>query len=60
MRYSVNYDKIKKELGWKQLIGFDQGLDLTIDCNLSNQEWFKKIQNKKDYKKWINLKYNKN
>jgi len=58
-RYAINCDKIKKTLGWKQSVTFDKGLDLTIDWILSNKEWIKNIQNKKEYKKWIISKYKK-
>ena len=59
-RYAINCDKIKKELGWIQGVDFNKGLDLTIEWNLDNLEWIKKIQDKKEYKKWIGLKYKRN
>ena len=38
-RYSLNFDKIKNELGWEPLINFEDGFDLTIDWYLQNRNW---------------------
>ena len=55
-RYAINCDKIKKELGWKQSVDFEQGLHKTIDWYLSNPDW---IQNVKTgaYKNWLDTNY---
>ena len=55
-RYAINCDKIKSELGWKQAVSFDQGLDLTIDWYLKNPEWISNIRSG-EYKKWIERNY---
>lgn len=55
-RYAINCDKIKRELGWKQSVDFDKGLDLTIDWYLNHPEWIKNIQTG-EYKKWIEKNY---
>ncbi|OHD15989.1 MAG: dTDP-glucose 4,6-dehydratase [Spirochaetes bacterium GWD1_27_9] len=57
-RYAINCDKIKNELGWKQSVNFEQGLDLTIKWYLDNQEWVKEIQSG-EYKNWIDKNYQK-
>ena len=46
-RYAICNDKIQSELGWKPSVTFEEGIKLTIDWYLKNQEWIKKIENKK-------------
>ncbi|MBN2157855.1 MAG: dTDP-glucose 4,6-dehydratase [Spirochaetes bacterium] len=55
-RYAINCDKIKKELGWKQQIGLDSGLDITIQWYLENEEWVNRIRSGK-YREWIDKNY---
>jgi len=55
-RYAINCDKIKKELKWTQSYDFDNGLDLTIDWYLSNDEWINRIRSG-EYRKWIEKNY---
>lgn len=45
-RYAISNDKITTELGWKPSITFEEGIKLTIDWYLNNQEWIKKIEAK--------------
>ncbi len=44
-RYSINCEKIKRELGWKQSIGFDVGLKKTIAWYMHNHTWVDQIKN---------------
>ncbi len=46
-RYAISNDKITAELGWKPSITFEEGIKLTIDWYLNNQDWIKSIENKK-------------
>ena len=46
-RYAISNDKIMKELNWSPSVTFEEGIKMTIDWYLSNQEWMKKIENKK-------------
>lgn len=39
-RHTASYAKIKKTLGWKPLIKFENGLEKTIDWYLANQQWW--------------------
>jgi dTDP-glucose 4,6-dehydratase len=53
-RYALDCSKIKKDLGWKPTISFEEGLRGTIDWYLSNQDWVKKVvtgEYQKYYKK---------
>lgn len=46
-RYAISNDKITAELGWKPSITFEEGIKLTIDWYLKNQEWIKSIEAKR-------------
>ncbi|WP_026978357.1 dTDP-glucose 4,6-dehydratase [Flavobacterium tegetincola] len=43
LRYAIDATKIEKELGWTPSVTFEQGLDLTIDWYLNNEEWLERI-----------------
>ena len=45
-RYAISNDKITSELGWKPSLTFEQGIKITIDWYLNNQEWIKSIEAK--------------
>lgn len=46
-RYAISNDKITAELGWKPSTTFEEGIKLTINWYLNNQEWIKSIEAKK-------------
>lgn len=46
-RYAISNDKITSELGWKPSLTFEEGIKITIDWYLNNQDWIKSIENKK-------------
>lgn len=46
-RYAISNDKITSELGWKPSITFEEGIKLTIDWYLKNQDWIEHIEEKK-------------
>lgn len=46
-RYAISNDKITSELGWQPSLTFEEGIKLTIDWYLNNQDWMKNIENKK-------------
>lgn len=46
-RYAISNDKITSELGWKPSVTFEEGIKITIDWYLNNQNWIKAIENKK-------------
>ncbi len=45
LRYAMDTSKMKKEFGWEPKIGFDEGIEMTIDWYLNNEEWWKKVIN---------------
>ena len=46
-RYAISNDKITAELGWEPSITFEEGIKLTIDWYLNNQDWMNHIIEKK-------------
>lgn len=46
-RYAIDNEKIQTELGWQPSLTFEEGIKLTIDWYLNNQEWMKSIEAKK-------------
>ena len=46
-RYAISNDKIFSELGWEPSVTFEEGIRLTIDWYLNNQEWIKQIESKR-------------
>jgi len=43
LRYAIDASKINTELGWKPSVTFEQGLEITIDWYLSNQDWLNNV-----------------
>ena len=46
-RYAIDNHKIQSELGWEPSLTFEEGIKLTIDWYLNNQDWMKSIEAKK-------------
>lgn len=46
-RYAISNDKITSELGWKPSVTFEEGIKLTINWYLNNQEWIQNIESKR-------------
>ncbi|MBI5123194.1 dTDP-glucose 4,6-dehydratase [Candidatus Roizmanbacteria bacterium] len=46
-KYSIDWSKIKNELGWKPEHNFDSWLEKTIEWYKTNTSWWKKIKDKK-------------
>jgi dTDP-glucose 4,6-dehydratase len=42
-RYAIDANKINKELGWAPSVTFEQGLGITIDWYLDNEEWLNHV-----------------
>lgn len=43
LRYAIDANKINKELGWRPSVTFEQGLEITIDWYLNNEEWLNSV-----------------
>jgi dTDP-glucose 4,6-dehydratase len=46
IRYALNSNKIKKELGWKPKTDFSKGLKLTFDWYYKNKSYYKSLSKK--------------
>ncbi|WP_457636414.1 dTDP-glucose 4,6-dehydratase [Persephonella sp.] len=49
-RYSLNTEKIKKEIGWQAKVKFEEGVEKTVRWYLDNMDWVeRKLKHLKDY-----------
>ena len=55
-RYAINCDKIKKDLGWKQSVNFEEGLKKTVKWFLENKAWIENVKSG-SYKDWVSKNY---
>lgn len=44
-RYAVDFNKIKKDLGWEPSVSFEEGMNDTIAWYKNNQDWLSNIKN---------------
>lgn len=56
LRYAIDATKINTELGYEPSVTFEQGLSLTIDWFLNNQEWLDHVTSG-DYQKYYDSQY---
>jgi dTDP-glucose 4,6-dehydratase len=43
LRYAIDASKINLQLGWKPSVTFEDGLEVTIDWYLNNQDWLNNV-----------------
>lgn len=43
LRYAIDSGKLQNELGWRPSVTFEQGLELTVDWYLANEQWLTAI-----------------
>lgn len=55
-RYAIDATKINKELGWKPSVTFEEGLAITIDWYLQNEEWLHRVTSG-EYQKYYDKMY---
>jgi len=55
-RYAIDCSKIKRELGWKQAVSFEEGLARTVDWYLANPRWIENIRSG-EYQRWVEKNY---
>lgn len=56
LRYAIDANKLKDELGWVPSVTFEEGLELTIDWYLENQQWLDHVTSG-DYKEYYKKQY---
>ena len=44
LRYAIDIAKIRDELGWTPSVSFEEGLAVTVDWYLANEDWWRPIQ----------------
>ncbi len=42
-RYSIDSTKLRRDLGWEPKVGFEEGLQATVDWYLGNADWVMKV-----------------
>jgi len=58
LRYAIDASKINTDLGWKPTVTFEEGLSITIDWYLNNEDWLKNITSG-DYQNYYSNQYEK-
>ncbi|HDJ33161.1 MAG TPA: dTDP-glucose 4,6-dehydratase [Bacteroidetes bacterium] len=56
LRYAIDAEKIRKELGWEPLVSFQEGLAKTLDWYLSHREWLEHVITG-EYRQYYNRQY---
>jgi dTDP-glucose 4,6-dehydratase len=56
LRYAIDSSKLQNELGWKPSMTFEEGLSITADWYLANQEWLDHVITG-DYLKYYENQY---
>ena len=46
LRYAIDPTRIRTELGWRPSVTLEQGLELTVQWYLDNEEWWQALQNR--------------
>ncbi len=58
LRYAIDSSKLQNELGWKPLLQFEEGLEMTVDWYLSNNKWLDNVTSG-EYLRYYEQQYNK-
>ncbi len=58
LRYAIDSNKLKNELGWEPSLQFEEGIEKTVAWYLDNQEWMDQILSG-DYEKYYDEMYSK-
>ena len=57
LRYAIDSNKLKSELGWEPSLQFEEGIEKTVAWYLDNSEWLENITSG-DYQEYYNKMYN--
>jgi dTDP-glucose 4,6-dehydratase len=55
-RYSIDPAKIERQLGWKHITDFSEGISKTVDWYISNKPWWERIISG-EYMQYYNVQY---
>ena len=56
LRYAIDSSKIQRDLKWKPSLLFEEGLNLTVDWYLSNEQWLNHVISG-EYEKYYESQY---
>ncbi len=56
LRYAIDSSKLQNELGWKPSLQFEEGMEITVDWYLNNEEWLNNVTSG-DYQKYYDKQY---
>ncbi|MFZ4412576.1 MAG: dTDP-glucose 4,6-dehydratase [Bacteroidales bacterium] len=56
LRYAIDSSKLQNELGWKPSLQFEEGMEITVDWYLNNEEWLMNVTSG-DYQKYYDKQY---
>jgi len=56
LRYAINSNKLKSELGWEPSLQFEEGIEKTVRWYLDNQEWLDNVTSG-DYQQYYEKMY---
>ena len=56
LRYAIDSSKLQNELGWEPSVTFEEGLAITVDWYLANQDWLDHVTSG-DYQKYYDEQY---
>lgn len=56
LRYAIDSNKLKEELGWEPSLQFEEGIEKTVRWYLDNQEWMENITSG-EYEKYYESMY---
>lgn len=59
LRYAIDSNKLKNELGWEPSLQFEEGIEKTVKWYLDNQEWMDNVASG-DYQEYYDKMYNSN
>jgi dTDP-glucose 4,6-dehydratase len=56
LRYAIDSTKLQNDLHWQPSVTFEQGLNITVDWYLENEEWINNITSG-EYKDYYQKQY---
>ena len=59
LRYAIDSQKLKNELGWEPSLQFEEGIEKTVAWYLDNNDWMERVTSGK-YQEYYNKMYNIN
>ena len=58
LRYAINHEKITKELNWNPRVNLEEGLKMTVNWYLENEDWLSGVISK-EYLTYYEKQYNR-